>query len=100
MKKLIIFSIVFLLVLSYAIPHISKAFSLKDLLPNFSVKTEAQTGSSSSVDKVTKDLIDITSEGADLTSKNKVEAKKSADKAAEARKEILEGALRCCQRLI
>jgi len=41
----------------YAIPKVSKAFSFRDLLPNFSVKTEAQTKDVvvSKVDKVTKD---------------------------------------------
>ena len=49
------FFVVIVLVSLYAVPHISKAFSFKDLLPNFSVKTEAQVKEDSKVDNTTKD---------------------------------------------
>ena len=37
----------------YAIPKVTKAFSFRDLLPNFSVRTDAQI--KSKVDIITKD---------------------------------------------
>jgi len=52
MKKLITFLMVITFLSFYAIPKVTKAFSFRDLLPNFSVRTDAQI---TTVDTTTKD---------------------------------------------